>query len=372
MLDRMDKMAAGQETMHQAMANKEQALQYQQNLILSLGTKFQQFLEQQYRPALEFSEDDSSPVRQIEAPEPVPIDATEPIQIEAPEPVEMEHFTPPPEQEEPLESTFYRREDVLANLKSLAYQVQRDMQTLVDMTSRASQLTIHAQVHGRLLRWTKEPRRDRLWIQGPHGVSSPSQNTLTAVSLVALSRQTEIPCLWYFCSLKNGPPAAPFSYPGALMDMLRSLITQLALLLPDQFSSLSDLSSTRLSRLERDDVTVEDALDLLRDLRMLAPSYLHCIIDSVQILENRNDPQYTQSFLRVLARLCTLDDEASQTNALEEVVISMTTKICMTTDGYVDGLGQIAAADAIAKLEYSAEAEDPVVEEAVGFTPHWT
>ncbi|KAL8707817.1 MAG: hypothetical protein Q9225_007699, partial [Loekoesia sp. 1 TL-2023] len=188
-------------------------------------------------------------------------------------------------------SVCHRREAILDILKPLRTKYARHVQALLDMTYRASQLMIDFQVQKRLVSWNKESNSNTLWIQGPYDVSSPSQNTLTAVCMVALSRQSDIPCISHFCNI-NPPAHSPnsrSSHQGALMDMVKSLVIQMAFLIPATFVTTIDFSSQRLEKLRQDALSIDDALNLLRDLRSLAPPYLHCVIDGAQDLEDRDD-----------------------------------------------------------------------------------
>ena len=164
---------------------------------------------------------------------------------------------------------------------------------------------IDLQVRNHLVSLNKDAVSQKLWIQGAHDVSYPSQNTFFAVCSVALSCQSEILCIFYFCNLahyKRSERIPSFSQ-AALTDLVNSLIVQLAFLIPERYKTSLDLSSVRFGRLRQDVLSLDDALNLLRDLHSLVPAYLHCVVSGLQDLEDRDDVQHARDLLCVLDAL---------------------------------------------------------------------
>lgn len=290
-----------------------------------------------------------------------------------------------PESKEIVVSQYsYRRNAILDAIPLLKIACTHEIQALLDMTTQASQLMIDVEVQRRLLQWNRDPGFNNLWIQGPHEVSNPSQNTLAAVCLVVLSRQNDIPCVFFFGALTpvdwgdNGQSSTE----RALMDMVKSLTIQLIFLLPETFVSMRNLSLNRFERLQNGLLGIEDTLELLQDLRSLLPPYLHCIISGIEHLEDRGDEQHSRKLLRVLstviggyqhsarADLHQLWDRANdQAEKVSEPL--QTTKTCFTTDGYADSLAHFVEKGCLTKVEYSDEAEQRP-EEEVGLMPRWS
>ena len=374
-------MAADQQELHQAVLHGQDFSKHQANLILNLGVNFQRYIEQQIEPSrIQVSQggntesDTEFPGAKaktptslaIEAPALVTTSATPKGHNTEPENLEPESLNP----SKPNHSYF--REHLLKNLKTLLDRLRYDMQEVVHTTLRASHIMIDTQVRNHLLLWTEGTKPDRLWIQGPSGTSRPSQNQLTAVCLTALSRQNKIPCISYFCCPNQGRTMFKAFHSDALKEMLGSIVTQPTLLLPERFTSSLDLSPTRYAILKSENPRIESFLELLRDLRTLGPKHLHCILDGVQILENRSEPQHTRDLLSLMHTLCTLDEKRAPLAANDICESdSLTTcdnhncnviKVCFTTDGYMDGLAQVATLHLIKKVEYECEAYESFAE----------
>ncbi|KAI4145955.1 MAG: hypothetical protein LQ341_002229 [Variospora aurantia] len=278
----------------------------------------------------------------------------------------------------------YRRNAILDAIPLLKIACTHEIQALLDMTTQASQLMIDVEVQRRLLQWNRDPGFNNLWIQGPHEVSNPSQNTLAAVCLVALSRQNDIPCVFFFCALTpvdwgdNGQSSTE----RALMDLVKSLAIQLIFLLPETFVSMRNLSLNRFERLQDGLLGIEGTLDLLQDLRSLVPPYLHCVISGIEHLEDRGDEQHSRKLQRVLSTVIggyqhsageDLHQHWDRANDQAEKVSEslQTTKTCFTTDGYADSLAHLVEQGCLMKVEYSDEAEQRP-EEEVGLMPWWS
>ncbi|KAK7987013.1 hypothetical protein PG988_002001 [Apiospora saccharicola] len=121
--------------------------------------------------------------------------------------------------------------DALRLLEPIAIQHNNKIQELVSPTSAALKTTVDIEIKRRLKTWTSGLASNTIWIQGPHSVSHPSQNTLTAACLVGLANNAKIPCISYFASLQSRDPRGAYpSTPEILLDMVKSLIIQLLLL----------------------------------------------------------------------------------------------------------------------------------------------
>ncbi|KAL9045746.1 MAG: hypothetical protein Q9214_001262 [Letrouitia sp. 1 TL-2023] len=277
-----------------------------------------------------------------------------------------------------IQTVHYRRESILHILGPLITEYGQDGQALLPITSRAPQLMIDLEVQKHLRFWSKEPILNGLWIQGPHDVLNPSQNTLTAVFLVALSKKNGIPCVFYFCDLTaHTSSGSPQTYcQRALMKMVKSLTIQVASLIPASFGTTLDLSLARLEKLREDALKIDEVLNLFGDLRSLAPPYLHCVISGLQDLEDRDDVKQTQNLSCVLTTLTRIrkidatetsyEDLKLASDQVKEVKqLSRTTKLCFTTDGYVDALAKLVEQDCLDKVSYLEEDSQKYSEESI-------
>ncbi|KAL8649651.1 MAG: hypothetical protein Q9210_004275 [Variospora velana] len=340
----------------------------QRRLFLELGTSIQRLLDERA---------DQRTLQITEVEHALALGSGIPLTLQPKHPQESTMAHHHPEFKEIVVSDYsYRRNGILDAIPLLKIACTHEIQALLDMTTQASQLMIDAEVQRQLFQWNKDPSFNNLWIQGPHEVSNPSQNTLAAVCLVALSRQNDIPCVFFFCALTpvDRGDNGQWSTERALMNMVKSLAIQLIFLLPETFVSMRNLSLNRFERLQNDLLGIEGTLDLLQDLRSLVPPYLHCVISGIEHLEDRGDEQHSRNLLRVLSTVtggykhsarADLHQHRDRANEQAEKVSEslQTTKTCFTTDGHADSLAQLVEQDCLMKVEYSDEAEQRPVEE---------
>lgn len=110
---------------------------------------------------------------------------------------------------------------------------------------------------------------------------------------------------------------------------------------------------------------------MIIDLRKALPRYLHCVIDSIQILEDRSDLAHTRDLLLTIATLCELssDNLSPSQEANNDIQpfgdSSMITKTCFTTDGIMDGLSQAAEIDLLEKVEIGVDASEANLEDSI-------
>ncbi|KAF5592797.1 hypothetical protein FPCIR_5480 [Fusarium pseudocircinatum] len=267
---------------------------------------------------------------------------------------------PSPELEAlPSPQTHYRynRAEILAELAHFTTQWKHQVERLTEAAKQASLLQIERQVHRRLQAWLRDLSPNNFWILGPHDVSRPSQDSMTAISLTALARTHNIPFVAYFCTLTNHDA---FGTPKRveLEAFLASVVVQLVQLIPDRGYSQADLSPARFATLAQGTLGVSETLQLIRDVRELGPRLVHVFIDNLQALEDRSNQAYTRDFLSTIAALCRLKsgnrlpESAAVPDASE---VEFGTKICFTTEGYVDGLAQAVELQLLDKVEFYQE-----------------
>lgn len=276
----------------------------------------------------------------------------------------------------------YDRQLILNLLEPVVKRFRDDTQAVVNITSSALHVSIDDQVKRRIDTWITNTCCEALWILGPHDVSHPSQNTLTAVCLIALSSRHDVPSLSYFCSLRTlSSLGSRLTHKEILLDMIKSFIVQLLLRCPEHIATELDLSSSRFSMLMEPDVDIGMALELFFDVRTLAPRYMHCVIEAVQELEDRGDAQHTRQLQRALREIVKppalwssrnsggLGNEATEMGTPEsqrtrESELERVMKVCFTSDGYVDALAELASRDEVEKVEYAEEAGQGGAEES--------
>lgn len=274
----------------------------------------------------------------------------------------------------------YNRQSILELLGPVLEGFREDTRRIGDITSRALNLTVDSEVKRRIDDWIVDPLGKTIWIQGPHDVARGSQNTLTAACLIALSGQSSIPSIFYFCSLKAPPYSASscLSCKEVLSDMIKSLTVQLLLLAPENIITELDLSSSRLAQLLDPNLGAEAALQIFIDVRTLAPPYLHCMVEGAQELEDRADPRHTGVLFRALHELTDFPTSRTAWRASPmrlsetgEEKLARVTKVCFFTDGYMDALAALASLDRLEKVEYAGEAHEPGAEEGSRLMSSW-
>ncbi|KAK8850867.1 hypothetical protein PGQ11_013346 [Apiospora arundinis] len=244
--------------------------------------------------------------------------------------------------------------DALALLEPIATQYNNSIQELVDLTTRALTVSVDLQIKRHLEAWKSSMTGNRIWVQGPHDVSHPSQNTLTAACLVGLANNAKIPFLSYFCSLKqqhqmSSPGLTP---PDILLDMVKSLIVQLLLRQTSDAFTI-DIPLTDFDRLLTGS-DLDTALDVLHKLRGLVPSYCLCVIESVDVLEDRSDVAHTANLREVLREVINLgqplEEKEKEKAEGNEGDSYKTVKILLTSNGHVDVLAVAAQGGFLEKI----------------------
>ncbi|RJE23955.1 hypothetical protein PHISCL_03714 [Aspergillus sclerotialis] len=348
---------------HRTRVSTEKLVQSQQELLTSLpekldsqrrllGSSLQLLLEQQKQWIPELPRPES----------PAALLQSSPVVISQEPSVEN---NPIPEKNQIKKSRHrFSRADIQAELTLFMERLRDQMGQLIQTTHHASLLQIDQHVHRQLKIWLKSSESTSLWIQGPHGVPRPSQNSMTAVSITALSGANDIPCISYFFSLTD-PARSKMSNSEALRMFLASLVTQLTKFIPEHGYSRASLEPSRFAALTQNNLTVDETLQLIYDVREIGPRYVHGVIDNFQLLEDRSDTAFTRDLLKTIGILCRLDYGNQYEDNGEGREPATRTRMCFTTDGYMDGLSQATALELITKVEYDLEANDTVKGEIV-------
>ncbi|KAL8697713.1 MAG: hypothetical protein Q9201_006974 [Fulgogasparrea decipioides] len=381
--DRMSRLEAGLQMMFDSQTCSELD---QRNLLLELGANMQQLFDQQTRqqcyaleaaPAPTLSTENLVHTRVSESQSPV-IDGLD----------YDNHFEKLHRHEKApdiLRNTDHHRSTFLKALEALSAKFGEELESILAVIARVSHIKTDSQVRNRLENWNQDPHPKSLWIQGPYDVPKPSQNTLTAVCLVALSRKSDIPCVFYFCTLEASHQR--MSRRETLMAIAKSLILQMVLLLPHEFTTDVDIPFEHLDRLVKDTINFAEAMNLLFELRKVASPYLHVVLDGLEVLEDRSDMEQMRDLKNLLDRLSAMDkgtsaDGVRSGQAVTRLAGSTTaetlpireprtlpriTKVAVTTDGYVDTLARLVNEHCLDKVEFLNEADEPGADESVDF-----
>lgn len=132
--------------------------------------------------------------------------------------------------------------------------------------------------------------------------------------------------------------------------MVKSLIVQL-LLLQTSDSSAIEIPLTEFDRLLSGG-DLDTALDLLHKLRGLVPSYCLCVIESVDVLEDRGDGAHTANLHKVLREVINLGQPLEKKEKAEgnEEDGYKAMKILLTSNGHVDVLAVAAQGGFLEKI----------------------
>ena len=204
---------------------------------------------------------------------------------------------------------------------------------VTDLIDRASGLGINHEVFRQVQQWTSEKVSRAIWIYGPFRASVPSRYTLISAYIVATGRRAGIPVAAYFCQmdLDNNQVVNDTIEGGRTAELVYSLIYQVAQQIPLDFVSQVDFSAERFAGLDRASGSLADAVSLLRDLIVVGPGLLFCVIDGLQILENgTHDADNT--LLGEIIEILRGTRMAESPGCLRVV------KAFFTTDGFADAL----------------------------------
>lgn len=212
---------------------------------------------------------------------------------------------------------------------------------------RATHLETDNQVVLKLHNWLDDIVGSNLWIQGPAQVPSPSQNTLTAMTLMVALQSSTFPVLSFYC---NSIRTMQLSPRQILSELVHCFVAQLVPHLPSSIRSDQDLSPPRFFSACRQDCPVDDTLALLTNIVNSLESPVYFLIDGMQALEQYADPDHTKDLSRMIEYLCGTDAEGQGK--------SFTNKVCFTSDGFVDALALQAQRGQLEKVSFELESDD--------------
>lgn len=273
--------------------------------------------------------------------------------------------------------------DIDLRLKPLKTRLAEYYAELSHTTTKVTHLEIDAAVRTRVLSWLGADHNDILWIEGPPGVSRPSQNTALGLLLSSSVSTDKTHVVHWFCGVES-PVKSPSSRKRRLADMISCLLMQVTMLIPTEQISHFNLLHEHLRALQDQNISVPEALTLLKAARKYVPATVMFIIDGLQDLEGRDDPEYQALFIQFIRALQSMaedsgtvlkssqgqEDWTDRPKVDEQVSIvtpKFLSKVCFTTDGYVDGLAIAEGKGVLVRVSYSLQADDPGCDETESF-----
>jgi hypothetical protein len=238
--------------------------------------------------------------------------------------------------------------DVLAAIPNLEELFAVPLRSMTGLAGRASRLRIESRVVTKLRDWISGKTVSILWIEGPAHVPKPSQNTLTAVALVATLTEDN-PTVCYFCG------STDLATGSLLQQLLDTLIAQTSTFLPSRVSCSMDLSPERISNSMSSQAPMSDRISLFKDIQKLVRRPVFYIIDGLQAVEDRSDRSHSRDLQELLQLLCA-GHEGSDT-------VKAANKVCFATDGYVDALARQVGITNIEKVTFDVECGELATEE---------
>lgn len=170
---------------------------------------------------------------------------------------------------------------------------------------------------------------------------------------------------------------------GRLQDLMLCLMMQLIAIVPESQLAEIELLHRNLDALGQRTILIDESLELLLALRAAIPSQLMIVIDYCQVLEASGDLEYSRTLYRFFQTICRLrnapfqattapkhrslkvdvNDSGEQkimadSSASDSNVSLYTTKVCLTTDGYMNTLGLLRKKGVLGWVQYDNEADE--------------
>ena len=150
--------------------------------------------------------------------------------------------------------------------------------------------------------WTTSRSR-MICIVGTNQVVDTPSTTMLATEYVASANQASIPTISYFCELPrpHTDPLKPMTAEvSGLISLTYALIRQLIELLPSFMDYAEDLGVQRFANLDGSLESYPEAITLLSDLLDLSPPMLVCVIDGIEVLEDKSTAAHMTAFIKIL------------------------------------------------------------------------
>ncbi|OTA54143.1 purine and uridine phosphorylase [Hypoxylon sp. EC38] len=184
-------------------------------------------------------------------------------------------------------------QSLISNINSTHSQIQ----PLADSHVLFVDIHMSSEVLIRLQSWWSSPSSELLWIQEE---VDPINQPSTGRGILALARKANIPVAAW--SHNHGHYSKSQKIDCAILNqMMLSLIQQFPQNLPPEFQSSTDFSIERFRKLDGSCESIDDAINLIRDLLELGVRPLIVVIEGLHMLDQAKD-QHVQSGLRALLK----------------------------------------------------------------------
>ena len=158
------------------------------------------------------------------------------------------------------------------------------------------------QVVSALEEWTtSEPQI--LCIVGPNQVVDTAPSTIVAADYVTFANQAEIPVISYFCELPRRGTKMPSDVTAemsGLISLTYAFIRQLIELLPSFMGYTGALGEESFAKLDGGVDSYDEAIMVLGELLDLSPPMLFCVIDAIEVLDDRSTTTHITTFVNTL------------------------------------------------------------------------
>ena len=158
------------------------------------------------------------------------------------------------------------------------------------------------QVVSALEEWTTSSSQI-ICIVGPNQVVDTPPTTMVATDYVLSANRAKIPVISYFCELpRRGTqiPSGMTAEMSGLISLTYAIIRQLIELLPAFMSYTESLGEHRLAKLDGSVDSYDEAITVLGELLDLSPPMLFCIIDALEVLDDRSTTRHMTAFVNTL------------------------------------------------------------------------
>jgi hypothetical protein len=154
----------------------------------------------------------------------------------------------------------------------------------------------------RLQAWNTEIHSSILGIFGPAMRQEENSARLLALKYVQAARAGGVPCVSYFCNLREEePPAGRIKESIGTISLLYALMKQLILYIPLGLNDSTQLNASHFEELDGTFRTWTAALSVFRELlRMSSPPILLIVIHGLEMLDHQYTRTYLASFLEEL------------------------------------------------------------------------
>lgn len=145
-------------------------------------------------------------------------------------------------------------------------------------------ITADSEITTKLQQWWMVASSEILWVQSPQD----SGQTALASEMIALSSESDLPVVAYFCQRVDADGQA-LSQMEIFIDMIYSMIYQLCKCFSHHASVPIDMNASQFSALDGTTRSLPKALELIRDLLAVNVNRQLFIIDGMDILDFSDD-----------------------------------------------------------------------------------